>query len=378
MVPDYDIAESSTLNAVVYRSASADALGTTSDPSGVSARSFVFNGFEDECYPFNIAVSASGSNIAESECVFVDETPAMPQLSAMITSGNISGYVDWSLRITYNRSGRTDSAIYHENLSAGSSWAMGYELGDSIKGGQAVVTCTPEDTSKGSRSFAFAIRGTNPSELTIINYIENKAGAMWYDKYVAKHESAPPQAGRYYLQFNEKPLDDNHCGDASDVRFTPNASGDGGFGLFQLTYFRDTDSSRTRLPKTEELWNWKANVNSATSYFRYLDSIAEYDMAVERLQAYIHFEADPDQYPVPDDTVGSSQNVVFSDGTDRVIEHAVALKQYNGLGRAPLHNYCWFDDTERLWMFDRWARYINSSGELDSNRYVYDVCSLVP
>jgi len=370
---EWKIAHGSKLYARVYRSSSEDGLGDTEAPCGTDTDDFLSPGFDDACYPFHIAVTANGANVEETECVYIDDWPALPALGAAITSGGVTGLVDWRLTISYLRSERTDIATFTATLNAATTWDISSQLGDTLRGGQAVVMCTPQDTSKGSRTYAFAIRGTNASEATITNYIASLSGVMRYHKYVTKHESGV-QVGRHYLQFNEEPVSDYHCGDANDIKHTPNASGDGGFGLYQLTRFEDS----FRVPNTQELWDWKENVNSGTAWLRQLQGYSNTYLETERLQAYYWCPFVPECYAVPDDTAGGSDNVVFSDGTNRVIEHAVALKKYNGLGIPPVHNYCWFDDTENIWLFDRWARYYNSYDELDSNQYVHSVCSEVP
>jgi len=76
---------------------------------------------------------------------------------------------------------------------------------------------------------------------------------------------------------------------------------------------------------------------------------------------------------IPSRTVG---NITFADNTATPIEHAVALKRYNGLGLQPIHDYCEFTISDSLWHFYEWARYINSSGNLDSNNYVESICTV--
>ncbi len=344
VTPDWKIAQGSKLYARVYRSSNTDGFPDTKAPCGSSTDGFLNPSFDDHCYPFNIAVTANGANVEEAKCVYLDNTPTLPALGAAITDGDVTGQVDWSLKISYSRSGRTDAATFRTTLDAATTWAMTNELGDNLRGGQAVVTCTPQDTSKGSRSFAFAIRGINPPEATIINYIASLSGVMWYHRYVAKHESGY-QAGRHYLQFNEEPLSDDSCGDAADVRYTPNAAGDGGFGLYQLTWF----DSPARVPNVQELWDWQENVNSGTEWLTHHQAGANAYMAIQRYwcdQWWLGID-----YPVPDEQLGA---IVFSDNMSRRIEQAVAMKRYNGASGG---QYVEWNDVLHDWYFNRLNTY---------------------
>jgi hypothetical protein len=58
--------------------------------------------------------------------------------------------------------------------------------------------------------------------------------------------------------------------------------------------------------------------------------------------------------------------VWFIDGTDRIIEHAVVLKWFNGASNG---HYCYWDNTYAIWDF-------NETNNLGSN-YVARVCSTV-
>ena len=66
--------------------------------------------------------------------------------------------------------------------------------------------------------------------------------------------------------------------------------------------------------------------------------------------------------PVPDET---QDNVTFKDGTSRIVEHAVAMKLYNGSSKG---YYCAWNG--KAWKFNR-------TNNLGFN-YVERVCSEVP
>jgi hypothetical protein len=176
------------------------------------------------------------------------------------------------------------------------------------------------------------------------------------------------QNGRWYLQFNEEGV--LNCNSA-DVRYTPNGGEDcdtcpGGLGLFQLTMFTDQNDS-TRPPNSQELWSWKANAITGCKYLEYHQSIdignhmsATTYVKGERAQAFLYSS---NLYWVPDETVGG---VTFSDNTDRIIEHAVAIKRYNGASGPGNGEYIEWVDELNLWRFNR----VNSLGF----NYVERVC----
>jgi hypothetical protein len=192
-------------------------------------------------------------------------------------------------------------------------------------------------------------------------------------KYVAIQESGW-QNNRTYLQFNE--IGAYNC-DSNDIRHTPNWGDDGqgqpgGFGMFQLTYFTDIGGN-TRVPNSNELWNWKANACAGENYLDLLQAQANQYMAYERNEAnnctgeYV--------YNPPDDYV--SGNVIFSgeQWADTTIEHAVALKRFNGLG-IEQRDFCEFDYGVFQWRFYPYATY-EHDGQIDTSYYVSDICDLV-
>jgi len=166
---------------------------------------------------------------------------------------------------------------------------------------------------------------------------------------MAKHESWISELpynplGRNYLQFNDGVFDCYH----DDLNGTPNwgedPEGPGGFGLFQLTLFRDPAINRDRTPNGQELWVWQENANTAARLIEFLQDSAFHYMHAQRSYAQI------DGYPyisVPEHHVG---NVTFTEQSDKVIEHAVTMKLYNG-GVSGGY-YCRWDRQDLEWVFD--------------------------
>jgi hypothetical protein len=282
----------------------------------------------------------------------ISMTPAMPDLHAI--SWDLYDSVVYSLNIRYTRSNRNDNITFVDTLPPFNWWDIyNYaSLCSLFYGGQATISCRSLNDTCISR-FKFAIRGYNPAEEAVESYIEDSLEGRWYAKYVAIQESGW-QNNRTYLQFNE--IGAYNC-DSNDIRHTPNWGDDGqgrpgGFGMFQLTYFTDIGGN-TRVPNSNELWNWKANACAGENYLDLLQAGANQYMADERNEAnnctgeYV--------YNPPDDYV--SGNVIFSgeQWADTTIEHAVALKRYNGVGGTGNGQFCEFRDDDDEWHFNEYS-----------------------
>ena len=312
--------------------------------------------FPSRCRALTIQVTAGGAPINNGDCVFITDMPAMPNLTAKIVSGGVNGTVNWQLIISYTRNGRQDYDTITASLSAPESWDITAAMGTKIRGGQAMLICHALD-SNWYQSLSFGIRAYNAPENVIIVNIANIPDALWYYVYVAKHEGGE-QAWRWYLQFNEIGAED--CGPGG-VRYTPNASGDGGFGLFQLTLF----GTPGRAPNAQELWNWKENVTSGTGWLTDHESGSESYMNGQINMAF-GYGGIPAVMACTT-TVGS---VVFAPLTEKIVTHAVAMKRYNGIGGSGNGQYCEYDNSLHRWQFNR----LNDLG-ID---YVARVCSVYP
>jgi hypothetical protein len=157
------------------------------------------------------------------------------------------------------------------------------------------------------------------------------------------------------MQFNE--IGDYNCG-PSDIRYTPNWGKDcetcpGGFGMFQLTHFRDRNGI-WRPPNCNELWSWKANARSGCGYLDYQQSVdvgthqCAYTYTSE--QRIIAFNQCGMCMYIPVEMLG---NVIFEEGTNIVIDHAVALKRYNGLSGTGNREYVEWLVESQAWSFNR-------------------------
>ena len=350
-----DVSPTEDMYFVVHKCLADTSIGKRSQSKGRDwSNSYLdFGGFPSSCYELNIAVSADGMSVWDNECVHISETPSMPLLRAEILGADVQETAHWTLAITYNRSGRSDTTVLVETQNAFGDWEIDAALGQTIAGGKAVLHCQIVETGK-EAWFTFWIRAYNPAVYTIKDYIAGLPGNMWYWVWVANHESCC-QNDRSYLQFNEVGSQD--CGHEGDIYQTPNASYDGGFGIYQLTKLWGD-----REPNIQELWDWKENVNSGTAWLNHIQVYVANDwMNDQRQQALNQMGYD---VPVPDQTEGYN---TFSEGTSQVIEHAVCLKAFNG---APNGHYCYWHNDSTKWKFNR----VNTAGI----NYVYRVCSQMP
>jgi|GEM_PF-4369812 hypothetical protein len=308
---------------------------------------------------FDISITADGNALKpldeNNRYAYIASSCTMPSLKAKLVPASLPGNVEYSLNITYTRSARNDSDSYSETIRADKEWDINAKMNSAFRGGKAVLTYKYEGISD---SVTFYIRGNNPTKATAVSYIKEKT-SLWYPQYVAIHESGS-SSGSVMKQFNETGTFNSGN---SDIRYTPNASSDGGFGIFQLT---------NPAPSAQQLWSWKANCDEGISRLNSAQAYANnwmnapvgatgFPSGGQRVQA--KNENNGVAVPVPNKTYG---NVTFSDGTAKVIEHAVALKRYNG---ASLGNFCAWDNANGQWKF-------NENNSLGFN-YVARICAEV-
>ena len=315
-----------------------------------------------------IEVFVNKKKIKDDDIVYISAIPAMPTMKVKLT-GSPSGLVTWTLSQEFIRGARKDGPSYIEkDVPATEEWNINKnkKIGNHFFGGK--ITIEVKDSEDNKCSFTFHIRGKNPSESTVENYIGT---SPWYAIPIAKHESNKPQQRRYYCQFNNpekwKPSITSLKGGC------PNMGDDGngktyGWGIFQLTNPK---------PSIDQLWNWKANVDAGKKRMEFFKAKAnkwmndEKDNGItknpktkkpypgQRVQAYKMYNH---RVPIDDDTYG---NVTFSDsgrpGT-HTFEEGIAIKWFNG-GKA---FYSWIKDSETE---GHWHR--------NGTDYITDVCAEV-
>jgi len=305
---------------------------------------------------------AAGKEVLENGYVYIDEQAQMPQLSASLRTAQAFD-VEWRVKIEYRRSGRKDSDTYPlvgpTVLHGNKTWHLNAEFGTDVRGGEAVIRVRGRGAGadfEGERRFR--IRARNPLDADVETLIGT---TPWFARYVARHESRGPKtppAFTFYNQFNESGA---HGLGASDSLHTPNASGDHGFGIFQLTNMYDpANPGVSRLPTAQELWSWKQNVTTGVKELQRHLHNANRLMNAPKLTPGDPITGSP-PFPdggwrvqagpankVPVKKEGDKDNVEFKDGTARVIEDAVAMKRFNGASGG---DYCEWDKTKKAWQF---------------------------
>jgi hypothetical protein len=352
--------------------------GSVGDPAVKLAWDFSdnpveFTPFPSECYPFSIALNVDGQDIQPNQCVEINQDAQMSTMEARVTSGTIAGSALWSLNITYTRSCRVFQNDYSEVLSPSAYWLINNDLGSDVRGGMATLSCQSSVDPSYESQLVFWIRGLNPTEADAQSYINSRPNALWYYELVAKQEGGY-QEGRWFIHFNEKgAVGENSCGHMGDIRHTPNWDGvcdpHPGFGMYQLTWFTIAGQN-TREANAQELWNWKENVNTGTTLLRQHQSDADQVTDNYRVAAWI----DIGSYTIPEIPVGDD-GICLTDGTDKIAEHGVALKRYNGLGLQPNHDFVEYDILTHRWLIYSSSDYFDSNGIRQRNYYVDDVCS---
>ncbi len=276
---------------------------------------------------------------ADDRVAFITADGAMPEMNAHLTPA-LPGEVDYELVIRFRSKNRDEVTTYSGRVKADAAWHITGAMGSDLRGGHATLTFRYRGLE---RRAAFAIRGLNPAKPAAGRYI-GSLSPLWYAPYVAIHESGSA-AAPVMKQFNENERL-RHGG--SDAQYTPNASRDGGFGIYQLTNPKPTE---------QQLWSWKANCAEGVRQLETAQRYADRWMEKQRQQML----DEGFSVPVPPVAYGP---VTFADGTDRRIEHAVALKRYNG---ASSGNFCVWDNMTKQWKF-------NAKNNMGFN-YVERVCS---
>ena len=315
--------------------------------------------------PISIELKEGANVVNENSYVYINATPQMPQLTALLKPTGLSGDAKWRLHIEYKRNPRNDDEYYPgptasswKTLSAGATWNIASEFGTDFRGGKATLYCEYQGVEFEQ---VFHIRGISPYEYAV----EDEIGATpWYAIPIAKWESDRPSQGIYYAQFNEigvfGPNPDNYMA-------CPNFGGPNGWGIMQLD----------PPPSDETLWNWKQNIADGkvrldafyAEAYRWMND--EYNngrtgLPGQRVQARLSSVNGVGQdVPINDLTYG---NITFSDDPSSIytFEQAIAISSYNGTLCPDGHSHFFVS-----WQGTEWA--INPN----INDYVNQVCQLV-
>lgn len=185
--------------------------------------------------------------------------PIMPRLVGAVTGLPGDHSVQWLLQSQYRRRiGHDDVQIPDDGwlkLPGNQAWKIYDAFEDKWGhfGGEAKLSyrvVNEEDELIYSGVRVFAIRGRNPSDDGVKQFVEQKRGKYWYAWAVAQHESR--QGNRVFNQFNSY----------GRVANEPNYGPPDGWGLYQI------DSARGAEVTTNETWDWRTNVEGGIGELR--------------------------------------------------------------------------------------------------------------
>lgn len=194
------------------------------------------------------------------------------------------------------------------------------------------------------QTLLFRIAGKNPDDQLCRQYIDQKAleyspqaeqggqtprggnNALWYVYTIAKSETKDEGGEPYYNQFLA-----NGGGGKNKTKpwkgqeGRPNWNDDdpgkpGGFGIKQITGWHGNGNGN--VPRSV-IWNWKTNIDEG-----FVEIIGWHKKAV----AWMAQQRAAATSPLPTHTVA---NAYFQDGTDAIMEDAVAMKNYNAARLRP-------------------------------------------
>jgi hypothetical protein len=196
---------------------------------------------------FSTEIKSGTTLVNENSYQLITAEPAMPKISVKAVSSNSSGKqeVSYRLKIEYRRDIRQDEDYFPatgvKKIKVSEKWDV--DFGDKIIGGRATLYCdygTTKDT------IIFYIRGTNPTEQAVKDYLIAQNYDIWFLTRLIRQESN-------YRHFN---AGTNYGTGWNDSQGCPNFGPPHGWGLMQLDLLNGGQR-----PTAQQLWSWKANVD---------------------------------------------------------------------------------------------------------------------
>lgn len=246
---------------------------------------------------------------------YITAHPAAPQLTAQFK--NLPQWIDvtWSGSLTTERSERfayDNRTLAGSVTHGGESYDITAALNNEIVGGRCTLNISVDGTQV---NYPFFIRGKNPLDTTARTYISSNVGTDFqgYAWMIAKHESKPANAPRYYNQFN--PSEDSY----KELPFKGAGADNWGWGIGQIDRGQANDH-------TPEIYDWHQNVAAMNAKLN--DALATYNRFVGYFRDL--YQNDPTTRWFEPDTV-----------TTNISEVAVSARMwsvltfYNGTGGCP-------------------------------------------
>ncbi|MDR0348601.1 MAG: hypothetical protein LBH90_03800, partial [Tannerella sp.] len=212
---------------------------------------------------FEIQLFEGNKLSGKDSVMLITAEPKMPDIRVKPFLQNYTGKeeVEMRLKIEYkkwnssNTQIRDDSTYYPANewkkVKANEVWDV--DFGTDIRGGKVTVFCRTADTTI---SLVFYIRGANPSEQAVRNYLQTHNYNQWFLVKMIRQESGSRISGAEMKQFNDGT---NYGKEWSSVAGCPNMGDPKGFGLMQLDNWGTADNPQS--PTSQQLWNWQANLD---------------------------------------------------------------------------------------------------------------------
>jgi len=203
-------------------------------------------------------VICNGNKIKENSYVMISSVPEMPKIEIKNTSEST---VQFRLKIEYKRDIRNDEDYFPEKewrtVKAGEKWNVDFE--NKIRGGKATLLYKLGDKEY---SFVFHIRGINPTEQQVKNYITQQGYNIWFLTRLIRQESS-------FHQFNPGT---NYGPERDDYVGCPNHGNPHGWGLMQLDVLNAQLGDHQVLgywrPPAQALWDWKENIRIGVAFLQ--------------------------------------------------------------------------------------------------------------
>ena len=308
----------------------------------------------------DIQILNSGSIINPNSYVYINNTPAMPAITAKLNMSQLVGTASWQFLTEYLRPNRIDSTPTNfNNVSAATTVNFTSGLNGSILGGKVTVTVS-HSLITDTKSFVFYVRGYNPTAAQVSTFPVVSAGP-WFTMALIRHESQSA-CGNEIKQFNPTPAPGPNWDDyGSCPNRGADPSGTYGWGIMQLT---------NPLPSKYELWDWKANINNGMN----LLTVEKKNAAQTNWNLYVKNynvfkELNPSAPPPPNRTEGCVVYSYLPTGNQRSLFDAVWIKRYNGT----LGDYYQWNNSTNTWE----SHFTNHLGENYVNTISTQYCNCV-
>lgn len=183
-----------------------------------------------------------------------DSPPAMPKLSAELTSPPNGAAISWTFDLNFVRP-NNNPPIAGDQLhltGSGPKWALYTKFKNVFLGGQATLTCTVGNNTP--QTIHFDIVGQNPLQSTVLSYadsliLRSVRGVPVQDIQDCFHRILRQES----LQHQLVQFDANPNGGTGD----PVVSFDNGVGISQVT---KNDNQGHSMFSASAFWNWQANL----------------------------------------------------------------------------------------------------------------------